>query len=50
MVTRYNFQSITLRMRWIDFVRIKHVFPQFDNEPAWLYFRRLALWLKEKKK
>ena len=50
MVTRHKFESITIRMRWIDFVRIKKVYPEFPNETAQSYFRRLAMWLKEQKK
>ena len=42
-----GFKSITVRMRWIDYVRMKAVFPAYEDESAFSYFRRMALFLKK---
>lgn len=42
---KYKFKQMVVRMRWIDYARIKHTFPPFKNESAADYFRRLALWI-----
>lgn len=49
MVKRNGFETQTVRMRWIDYARIRAVYPPLENETAFNYFRRLALWLKENK-
>lgn len=46
---RYKFAMVTAKFRWVDFVRIKYIFPAEKGESAASYFRRLALWLKNSK-
>lgn len=46
----YQFEQKTVRMRWIDFVRIQKVFPPLPKESASNYFTRLALYMKENQK
>ena len=43
---RYNFKQVVIRFRWVDYQRIRAVFPAQREETAVSYFRRLALWLQ----
>jgi hypothetical protein len=47
---RYKFEMVIPMMRWVDFQRIRHIFPGVRGESMPHYFRRLALWLKEQEK
>ena len=44
---RYNFLMVKLLIRWVDYERIRSVFPSERGESAASYFRRLGLWLKK---
>ena len=46
----YKYEQFMMRVRWVDYCRLRHIFPvAYKDEPAHIYFRRLVLYLKEKK-
>lgn len=42
---RYKFLMCRLQIRWVDYIRLKNIFPQTSHESASSYFRRLSLFL-----
>ena len=46
MENDYKFQRVRLNIRWVDYQRIRAVFPAMREESAQSYFRRLALWIQ----
>ena len=43
---RYKYLMVKVIFRWVDYERIKAVFPAQRDESASSYFQRLAMWLK----
>lgn len=39
---RYKFQMVRIVARWVDWCRIREVFPAFKDESAKDYIKRLA--------
>ena len=39
---RYAFDMVKVQMRWVDYAKIRAVFPAFKGESARAYFQRLA--------
>ena len=46
MENEYKFQRVRLNIRWVDYQRIRHVFPAMKGESVMSYFRRFALWVQ----
>ena len=46
MKNEYKYQRIRLNIRWVDYQRIRAVFPAMREESAMSYFRRFALWVQ----
>ena len=40
--TRYKFDMVKVQFRWVDYEKIRAIFPAFKGESAQAYFRRLA--------
>jgi len=43
---KYKFERVCLNIRWVDYQRIRAVFPPLREESAQAYFRRFALWVQ----
>ena len=46
MKNEYKFEQKIIRMRWVDYQRIRAVFPAMRAETMQSYFRRFALWIQ----
>ena len=46
MENGYKFERVRLNIRWVDYKRIRSVFPAYKNESVADYFRRFALWVQ----
>ena len=44
---KYKFDRVQLRIRWVDYEKIRHIFPPMENESCANYFMRFAIWLQE---
>lgn len=49
-MTPYKFARVRLNIRWVDYMRLRHIFPAVRGESVASYFTRLAMWLKEQQK
>lgn len=48
-MNNYKFIRVRLNIRWVDYCRIRAVFPALKGESVCDYFRRFALWLEVNK-
>ena len=46
MKNEYKFERVRLNIRWVDYQRIRAVFPAYKGESVMSYFRRFALWIQ----
>ena len=46
---RYRYLMVKLTIRWVDYERLRDIFPAQRDESASSYFTRLAFFLKEYK-
>jgi hypothetical protein len=47
---RYNYLMVKVQFRWVDWERLRDIFPADRGESASDYFQRMAKWLQEKKR
>lgn len=45
--SNYKYQQKIIRIRWVDYVRIRHAFKPMKAESMSSYFQRLALYLRD---
>ncbi len=42
----YKFEQVKFRIRWVDYMKLRNIFPTEKGESAASYFKRLAKWLQ----